>query len=92
MGCSPTRFGSLPSGKSPTLSYVLTPMPGEVWSHQLATSTLSIIRVAAQPTRAERFVLLLDNRPIMPPFMLLDRAVSYARCEWIPIAHQEIAG
>ncbi len=71
-------------------------MPGEVWSHQLASSTLSIIQVAGRlrftGRDSDRFVLLKDRVPVTPPFAVLPVAVSYAQREWLPIAHREIAG
>ncbi len=61
-------------------------MPGTIWSHQLPDATLlSIIRVSPQTARGERFVLLLDNRPVMPPFVRLLDAMTYVAREWVTV-------
>ncbi len=65
-------------------------MPGEVWSHQLATSTLCIILVVPQ-MRNPHHVLLLDRKPIHPPFNGFRAAYDYAHAEWMPIGHREIS-
>lgn len=75
---------------------MLQPLPGQVWSHQISDSSmLSVIRVVVpcHPTRhvPDHYVLLLDNRPVRPPFKWLTHAVAYAVEEWLPLGHREIS-
>ncbi len=76
-------------GKSTTLPYVSTTMPGQVWSRQLPdSSTLCLFRVCARQSRPETFVLAKDRLPIAPPYVHLKVALAYVRQEWCETEHQ----
>lgn len=75
----------IPTGRSPILLYVTHPIPGEIWSHQLPSSTLRILRVVPRGNAAHRFVLTRDNAPIVPPFQSLTNALIYVTREWVPL-------